>query len=153
MIFDAILGWFSNDLAVDLGTANTLVYVRGKGIVANEPSVVAVQEDVKGTKKILLMAAAVVMLKGAEPLFFKTFQQFSCVRRFVRLQRACCMQLTKELNHFLLGGSVLTQPFPASLPDLINSALPVHETNQEIGGRSEAIVFSGRVVLENVPGL
>ncbi|MCZ6468110.1 MAG: rod shape-determining protein, partial [Candidatus Dadabacteria bacterium] len=31
MILDAILGWFSNDLAVDLGTANTLVYVRGKG--------------------------------------------------------------------------------------------------------------------------
>jgi len=53
MILDAILGWFSNDLAVDLVTANTLVYVRGKGIVANEPSVVAVQEDMRGTKKIL----------------------------------------------------------------------------------------------------
>src|SRR3990172_356633 len=39
MIFDTIMGWFSNDLAVDLGTANTLVYVKGKGIVANEPSV------------------------------------------------------------------------------------------------------------------
>ena len=45
MIFDTIMGWFSNDLAVDLGTANTLVYVKGKGIVANEPSVVAIQED------------------------------------------------------------------------------------------------------------
>ena len=35
MIFDSILGWFSNDLAIDLGTANTLVYVKGKGIVVS----------------------------------------------------------------------------------------------------------------------
>jgi rod shape-determining protein MreB len=42
MIFNALAGMFSSDLAVDLGTANTLVYVRGKGIVINEPSIVAV---------------------------------------------------------------------------------------------------------------
>jgi rod shape-determining protein MreB len=40
-----ILGWFSNDLAIDLGTANTLVFVKGKGIVCNEPSVVAIQKE------------------------------------------------------------------------------------------------------------
>ena len=39
-----IFGWFSNDLAIDLGTAITLVYVHGKGIVLNEPSVVAVEK-------------------------------------------------------------------------------------------------------------
>lgn len=44
-MFHKILGWFSNDLAIDLGTANTLVFVKGKGIVCNEPSVVAVQKD------------------------------------------------------------------------------------------------------------
>jgi len=44
-VFQRILGWFSNDLAVDLGTANTLVFVRGRGIVCNEPSVVAVRRD------------------------------------------------------------------------------------------------------------
>ena len=38
MIFDSILGLFSNDLAIDLGTATTLVYVKGKGIVLCEPS-------------------------------------------------------------------------------------------------------------------
>ena len=38
-------GYFSSDLSIDLGTANTLIYVRDKGIVLNEPSVVAVQED------------------------------------------------------------------------------------------------------------
>ena len=39
-LFDALLGVFSNDLAIDLGTANTCVYVKGKGIVLREPSVV-----------------------------------------------------------------------------------------------------------------
>jgi hypothetical protein len=42
-LFDAILGMFSNDLAIDLGTANTLVYLKGKGVVISEPSVVAVR--------------------------------------------------------------------------------------------------------------
>ena len=45
MPLNRILGWFSNDLAIDLGTANTLVYARGKGIVVSEPSVVAVVKD------------------------------------------------------------------------------------------------------------
>ena len=45
MFLDPILGWFSNDLAIDLGTANTLVYVKGKGIVLSEPSVVAVRKN------------------------------------------------------------------------------------------------------------
>ena len=44
MIFDWLHGLFSNDLAIDLGTANTLIYVKGKGIVSCEPSVVAVQK-------------------------------------------------------------------------------------------------------------
>lgn len=42
-LISGLLGWFSNDLAIDLGTANTLVYSRGKGIVINEPSVVAIE--------------------------------------------------------------------------------------------------------------
>lgn len=49
MIFHKILGMFSNDLAIDLGTANTLVFVAGKGIVCNEPSVVVVRKDDKRT--------------------------------------------------------------------------------------------------------
>lgn len=49
MFFNSILGLFSNDLAIDLGTANTLVYVRGKGIVCDEPSVVVIRKDNKKT--------------------------------------------------------------------------------------------------------
>jgi len=47
MVFNKILGFFSNDLAIDLGTANTLVYIKGKGIVCNEPSVVVIRKDDK----------------------------------------------------------------------------------------------------------
>jgi rod shape-determining protein MreB len=49
MLFDNIIGMFSSDLAIDLGTANTLVFVKGKGIVCNEPSVVVVRKDNKRT--------------------------------------------------------------------------------------------------------
>lgn len=45
---------FSTDIGIDLGTCNTLIYVRGKGIVINEPSVVAVE---KGTKKVVAVGA------------------------------------------------------------------------------------------------
>ena len=49
MLFHKVVGMFSNDLAVDLGTANTLVFVKGKGIVCNEPSVVVVRKEDKRT--------------------------------------------------------------------------------------------------------
>ena len=52
MLFDYILGKFSNDLAIDLGTANTLVYVRDKGIVLSEPSVVTVKQEQGGVNRI-----------------------------------------------------------------------------------------------------
>ncbi|MBK7551909.1 MAG: rod shape-determining protein [Syntrophaceae bacterium] len=66
-MFDFILGKFSNDLAVDLGTANTLVYVRGKGIVLREPSVVAVHRDARGIKKVLAVGAEAKLMLGKTP--------------------------------------------------------------------------------------
>ncbi|MGH7885606.1 MAG: rod shape-determining protein [Thermodesulfobacteriota bacterium] len=66
-MFNSILGLFSNDLAVDLGTANTLVFVKGKGIIANEPSVVAVQEDHKGVKKLLAVGKEAKDMVGRTP--------------------------------------------------------------------------------------
>lgn len=67
MFFDFILGRFSNDLAIDLGTANTLVYVKGKGIVLNEPSVVAVHRDAKGTRKVLAVGVDAKNMLGRTP--------------------------------------------------------------------------------------
>ncbi len=59
-----IFGWFSNDLAIDLGTATTLVYVRGRGIVLNEPSVVAIE---KKTEKVLAVGAEAKKMLGRTP--------------------------------------------------------------------------------------
>lgn len=67
MFIDSLLGRFSNDLAIDLGTANTLIYVRGKGIVANEPSVVAVQKDDSGRKKVLAVGKEAKQMLGRTP--------------------------------------------------------------------------------------
>jgi len=65
---DWVIGAFSNDLAVDLGTANTLVYVKGKGIVLNEPSVVALQKNERGgNKKILAVGNEAKKMLGRTP--------------------------------------------------------------------------------------
>src|SRR6478672_6023642 len=67
MIFDWLYGLFSNDLAIDLGTANTLIYVKGKGIVSCEPSVVAVQRDVRGGRRVLAVGAEAKKMLGRPP--------------------------------------------------------------------------------------
>ena len=59
-----ILGWFSTDLAIDLGTANTLVYLKGHGIVLREPSVVAIHRD---TKEILAVGVEAKRMLGRTP--------------------------------------------------------------------------------------
>ncbi|NUQ79912.1 MAG: rod shape-determining protein [Polyangiaceae bacterium] len=67
MIFDWLYGLFSNDLAIDLGTATTLIYVKGKGIVSCEPSVVAVQRDNRGGKKVLAVGREAKEMLGRTP--------------------------------------------------------------------------------------
>ncbi len=67
MLLDFVLGKFSNDLAIDLGTANTLVYMKGKGIVLNEPSVVAVHKDSAGKKKVLAVGLEAKKMLGRTP--------------------------------------------------------------------------------------
>ena len=67
MLLDPIFGLFSNDLAIDLGTANTLVYMKGKGIVLREPSVVAVRKDSRGVNKVLAVGHEAKMMLGRTP--------------------------------------------------------------------------------------
>jgi rod shape-determining protein MreB len=66
-MIDSIKSLFSTDLAIDLGTANTLVYVKGKGIVSNEPSVVAVYRDPRGNQKILSIGEEAKEMLGRTP--------------------------------------------------------------------------------------
>ncbi|MBA3037389.1 MAG: rod shape-determining protein, partial [Desulfobacterium sp.] len=64
---DKILGAFSSDLAIDLGTANTLIYVKGKGIVLNEPSVVAVNKDDNTKSRVLAVGMEAKNMLGRTP--------------------------------------------------------------------------------------
>ncbi|NNL85765.1 MAG: rod shape-determining protein [Myxococcales bacterium] len=67
MLFDPIAGRMSSDLAIDLGTANTLVYVRGKGLICSEPSVVAVTDDESGRQKVLAVGHEAKEMLGRTP--------------------------------------------------------------------------------------
>lgn len=66
-ILDFVLGMFSNDLAIDLGTANTCVYVKGQGIVLREPSVVAVKKDSRGNNVVLAVGQDAKRMLGRTP--------------------------------------------------------------------------------------
>ena len=66
-MLDAIFGFISKDLAIDLGTANTLVYLKGKGIVVNEPSVVAVHQDQRGAKRVIAVGEEAKRMLGKTP--------------------------------------------------------------------------------------
>ncbi len=69
MLLKSLFGIFSNDLSIDLGTANTLIYVRGQGIVLNEPSVVAIRQDrgPGGPKSIAAVGAEAKLMLGRTP--------------------------------------------------------------------------------------
>lgn len=67
LFLDGILGMFSNDLAIDLGTANTLVYVKGKGIVLSEPSVVAVSTGNRSKNRVLAVGLEAKNMLGKTP--------------------------------------------------------------------------------------
>ncbi len=66
-IVHAVLGPFSRDLAIDLGTANTLIYLRGEGIVCNEPSMIAVRHASSGSRKVLAVGEEAKRMWGRSP--------------------------------------------------------------------------------------
>jgi len=66
-MFSSLTGFFSSDLGIDLGTANTLIYMNDKGIVLNEPSVVAISEEERGHKEILAVGEEAKKMLGRTP--------------------------------------------------------------------------------------
>ena len=68
-MFRSLMGMFSNDLSIDLGTANTLIYVRDQGVVLDEPSVVAIRQDrgPGGPKSISAVGAEAKAMLGRTP--------------------------------------------------------------------------------------
>ena len=67
MFLNSILGRFSNDLAIDLGTANTLVYVKGRGVIINEPSVVAISKNGRSKGDVLAVGNDAKLMLGRTP--------------------------------------------------------------------------------------
>ena len=72
-MFGRMLGLLSADMAIDLGTANTLVYVKGRGIVLNEPSVVAIA-SVKGKKQVLAVGEEAKLMLGRTPGYIQAIR-------------------------------------------------------------------------------
>ncbi|MCY4322041.1 MAG: rod shape-determining protein, partial [Bdellovibrionaceae bacterium] len=65
--FNKVYEYFSQDLAIDLGTANTLVYAKGQGIILNEPSVVAVKKTIRGEDEVLAVGREAKFMLGRTP--------------------------------------------------------------------------------------
>ena len=66
-MFKKLRGLFSSDLSIDLGTANTLIYVKGQGIVLDEPSVVAIRQERGANKSVAAVGTAAKQMLGRTP--------------------------------------------------------------------------------------
>ena len=124
MFFNRIRGLFSNDLSIDLGTANTLIYARGKGIVLNEPSVVAVRQDrgPGGPKSIEAYG------KEAKGMLGRTPQNITAIRPMRDGVIADFNITEKMLQHFIrsVHESQILRPSPRVL---MNPAVPWYWTS------------------------
>ena len=95
MLLDRIIGWFSHDISIDLGTANTIVIVKGQGVIINEPSVVAVRNDKYGKNKILAVG------HEAKEMVGKTPGSILAVRPMKDGVIADCDMTEKMIRHFI----------------------------------------------------
>ena len=101
-----LLTFFSSDMAIDLGTANTVVYVRGKGIVLNEPSVVAIAET-KGKKHVIAVGDEAKQMLGRPP---GQIQAIRPLRDGVIADFNVAEELIKRFIYKAVGRNTLTRP-------------------------------------------
>lgn len=101
-----LLTFFSSDMAIDLGTANTVVYVRGKGIVLNEPSVVAIAET-KGKKHVIAVGDEAKQMLGRTP---GQIQAIRPLRDGVIADFNVAEELIKRFIYKAIGRNTLTRP-------------------------------------------
>src|SRR5947207_10904960 len=95
-MFKRLRGYFSSDLSIDLGTANTLIYVRDKGIVLNEPSVVAVQDEPGRSGKVIVAVGS-----EAKAMLGRTPGHITAVRPMKDGMIADFTYTEKMLQHFI----------------------------------------------------
>jgi len=141
-MFKRLRGYFSSDLSIDLGTANTLIYVRDRGIVLNEPSVVAVQDDYsRGGKVIVAVGVDAKMMLGRTP------GNITAVRPMKDGVIADFTYTEKMLQHFIgkLHDNRLLKPSPRVLVCVPVGSTQVErrairESAEGAGARTVAIV-------------
>lgn len=108
MVFGMLKSIFSNDIAIDLGTANTLIYVKGQGVVCNEPSVVAVQNDPSnGRKKVLAVGTEAKNMLGRTP---DSIQAIRPVKDGVIADFEVTEQMLRHLIRKVTNGRSLVRP-------------------------------------------
>src|ERR1700759_3212151 len=141
-MFKRLRGYFSSDLSIDLGTANTLIYVRDKGIVLNEPSVVAVQDEpTRGGKIIVAVGSEAKMMLGRTP------GHINAVRPLKDGVIADFTYTEKMLQHFInkVHGNRALKPSPRVLVCVPFGSTQVErrairESAEGAGARNVAIV-------------
>jgi len=100
MVFSRFFKFMSHDMAIDLGTANTVVYLRGRGVVLNEPSVVAV-ETINGVKKVKAVGDDAKLMMGKTP---DSIQAIRPLRDGVIADIDVAEQMIKHFIHKVHGG-------------------------------------------------
>src|SRR6478736_4789712 len=141
-MFKRLRGYFSSDLSIDLGTANTLIYVRGKGIVLNEPSVVAVQDEIGRGGKIIVAVGV-----DAKGMLGRTPGHITAVRPMKDGVIADFTYTEKMLQFFIkkVHGNRFLQPSPRVLVCVPFGSTQVErrairESAEGAGARTVAIV-------------
>ena len=130
-IKDKLRKWLSHDIGIDLGTANTLVYMRGRGIVINEPSVVAVNQKTGqvvavGTEAKAMLGRTPAHIQAIKPLIDGVISDF---------------EVTEEMLSYLLGKA--TNNFPKLLGPRVVVGVPSGITNVEIRAVRDATRNAG----------
>src|SRR5258708_18255824 len=141
-MFKRLRGYFSSDLSIDLGTANTLIYVRDKGIVLNEPSVVAVQDEPGRSGKVIVAVGS-----EAKAMLGRTPGHITAVRPMKDGVIADFTYTEKMLQHFInkVHGNRTLKPSPRVLVCVPFGSTQVErrairESAEGAGARNVAIV-------------
>jgi len=137
MLFGSIIGLFSNDIGIDLGTANTLVHVRGEGIVLSEPSVVAIQRDSRavlavGEEAKRMLGRTPADIVAIRPLKDGVIADFEITERMIR------HFITKVHNRRALVRPRIVIGVPSGITEVERRA--VREAAEQAGAREVYLI-------------
>jgi rod shape-determining protein MreB len=137
MGFRRLMGFVSNDVAIDLGTANTLVYVKGKGIVLNEPSVVAVD---KATKRVLAVGRDAKEMLGRTPTGIEAVRPLKdgVIADFEKTEELLRKLITKVQSHRFLIRPRIIISVPSGITEVEKRA--VRDSAEHAGAREVFLV-------------